>query len=73
MNPYQVTRTLSVLVSVASICTVRVKFLSPNNVGSLNLLVFQGSKLEKEAALVSMIDNFCSQYFILELPAFKTK
>ncbi|KAG7318316.1 hypothetical protein KOW79_018071 [Hemibagrus wyckioides] len=31
------------------------------------------SKLEKAAALVSVIDDFCSQYFKLELPAFKTK
>ncbi|MCI4392723.1 hypothetical protein PGIGA_G00149150 [Pangasianodon gigas] len=31
------------------------------------------SKLEKAASLVSLIDNFCLQYFKLELPAFKTK
>ncbi|KAF4074367.1 hypothetical protein AMELA_G00238640 [Ameiurus melas] len=31
------------------------------------------SNLEKAAALVSVIDNFCSQYFKLELPAFKTR
>ncbi|XP_060738710.1 vitamin D-binding protein [Tachysurus vachellii] len=31
------------------------------------------SKLEKDAALVSLIDDFCLQYFKLELPAFKTK
>ncbi|KAM9446707.1 vitamin D-binding protein [Clarias gariepinus] len=33
----------------------------------------KNSKLEKAAMLVSRIDNFCSQYFQLEFPAFKTK
>lgn len=34
--------------------------------------ILQESKLEKTAALLTKMDSFCSQYFKLEFPAFRT-